>query len=123
MIICIILLISTLLWLQVAREAWMLYVFAVVYGFTHGGLYTVISPIVAEYFGIRSHGVLFGIIACGGTVGGAIGSVLAGRIFDITGSYNPVFWICAALGVVGLVLILSLGSVNSSMEEIPWERA
>ena len=121
MIICFILLIPTLLWLQVAREVWMLYLFAVVYGFAHGGLFTVISPIVAEYFGIRSHGVLFGIIAFSGTVGGAVGSVLAGRIFDITGSYNLAFWICTALGTVGLGLMLSLGSVSPNVKEIPGE--
>ena len=121
MIICFVLLISTLLWMQVAREVWMLYLFAVVYGFAHGGLFTVISPIVAEYFGIRSHGVLFGIIAFSGTVGGAVGSVLAGRIFDITGSYNLAFWMCTALGAVGLGLILSLGSVSPDVKEIPRE--
>ena len=121
MIICFILLISTLLWMQVAREVWMLYLFAVVYGFAHGGLFTVISPIVAEYFGIRSHGVLFGIIAFSGTVGGAVGSVLAGRIFDITGSYNLAFWMCTALGAVGFGLILSLRPVSPDVKEIPRE--
>ena len=32
----------------------MLYLFAVVYGLAHGGFFTVISPIVAELFGIGS---------------------------------------------------------------------
>jgi len=121
MIICLIPLISALLWIQVAGEAWMLYLFAVVYGFAHGGVFTVISPIIAEYFGIRSHGVLFGIIAFSGTVGGAAGSVLAGRIFDITGSYNLAFWICTALGTVGLGLILSLGSASPDAKELAKE--
>ena len=121
MIICLILLISTLLWTQVAREPWMLYLFAAAYGFAHGGIFTVISPIVADYFGIRSHGVIFGIIVFGGTVGGALGSVLAGRIFDVTGSYSLAFWICAALGAIGLGLTLSLGSISPDLKEIPGE--
>ena len=121
MIICFILLILALLWMQLARELWMLSLFAVVYGFAHGGLFTVISPIVAEYFGMCSHGVLFGIIVFSGTVGGAVGSVLAGRIFDITGSYNLAFWMCTTLGAVGLGLILSLGSVSPDVKEIPRE--
>jgi len=122
MIICFILLISTLLWMQVAREVWMLYLFAVVYGFTHGGLFTVISPIVAEYFGLRSHGVLFGIIVFSSTVGGAVGSVLAGRIFDITGSYHLAFWMCTVVGAIGLGLILSLRQIIPDLKEIPLER-
>jgi MFS family permease len=60
MIICFIILITGFLWLQVAEELWMLYVFAAIYGLVHGGFFTVISPIVAELFGIASHGVLFG---------------------------------------------------------------
>jgi len=108
MIICLILLILALLWLQLAGELWMFYLFAVVYGFGHGGLFTVISPIVAEYFGIRSHGVLFGIVFCSAMVGGAIGPVIAGHIFDTTGSYSLAFWICTSVGALALVLILTL---------------
>ena len=119
MIICFILLISTLLWIQLARELWMLYLFAVVYGFAHGGLFTGISPIVAEYFGVRSHGTLFGIVVFVGTVGGAIGSILAGYIFDITGNYNLAFWICTAVGAIGLGLILSLKQTpNRQIEKV-----
>lgn len=108
MIICFILLIAALLWLQLAEELWMLYLFAVVYGFAHGGFFTVISPIVAEHFGLRSHGVLFGIVAFAGNSGGAIGPVLAGHIFDVTGSYRLALWICSGIGALGLGLILSL---------------
>jgi MFS family permease len=108
MIGCIMVLISTFLWLQVADELWMLYLFAVFYGMGHGGHFTLISPLVAEHFGIRSHGVLFGIVLFAGTFGGAVGPILAGHLFDITGSYSSAFWICAAVGSVGLGLILSL---------------
>ena len=119
MIICFILLILTLLWLQLVRELWMLYLFAIVYGFAHGGLFTVFSPIVAEYFGVRSHGILFGIVAFAGTVGGAIGPLLAGYIFDITGSYNLAFWISTAVGAIGLGLILSLKQTpNRQIEKV-----
>jgi MFS family permease len=108
MIICLILLILALLWLQLAGELWMLYLFAIVYGFSHGGLYTVISPIVAEYFGIRSHGVIFGIVVFSSMVGGAIGPVIAGNIFDTTGSYGLAFWICTSVSALALVIMLTL---------------
>ena len=108
MIICFILLIASLLWLQVAQELWMLYLFAVLYGLAHGGLFTIVSPITAEHFGLRAHGVLFGIVVFGGTVGGAIGPVLAGYIFDLSGSYRLAFWTCTVVAAIGLGLILSL---------------
>ena len=108
MIFCFTLLISAFLWLQLAKEVWMFYLFAFVYGVGHGGHFTLISPLVAEYFGIRSHGVLFGIVLFAGTVGGAMGPILAGYIFDISGSYGSAFWICAAFGSTALGLLLSL---------------
>jgi MFS family permease len=108
MIFCFTLLILAFLWLRVAKELWMLYLFAGVYGIGHGGHFTLISPLVAEHFGIRSHGVLFGIVLFAGNVGGAVGPVLAGYLFDVTGSYGSTFWICAAAGSIALGLILSL---------------
>ena len=95
-------------WLLPAREEWMLFLFAVICGFAHGGFFTVVSPTVAELFGTGSHGVLFGIVLFSGTIGGAVGPLLAGRTFDVTGSYQMVFLILAALAAVGLVLITLL---------------
>lgn len=112
MIICLILLILAFLWLQLARELWMLILFAAVYGFGHGGLFTVISPIVAEYFGLRSHGALFGIVFFSSMVGGALGPVIAGHIYDTTESYNLAFWTCTAVAAMALVLILSLRQIR-----------
>ena len=108
LIICFIILICGLIWLQVAGDAWMLFIFAVIYGFAHGGLFTVISPAVAELFGTGSHGLLFGIVLFCGTVGGAIGPFMAGRIFDVTGSYRIVFLILSVLAVAGFILVTLL---------------
>ncbi|MFW6147213.1 MAG: MFS transporter [Thermodesulfobacteriota bacterium] len=112
MIFCFVLLIAGLLWLQIAQEMWMLYLFAVIYGLAHGSYFTTISPMVAEFFGIIAHGVLFGIIAFSGTVGGAIGPILGGYIFDLTARYSLAFWLCTVMSALGLVLLLSLKPVE-----------
>ena len=112
MMICFILLIVGLLWLQIANKLWMLYVFAVIYGVAHGGFFTAISPIVAEFFGISAHGILFGFVAFGGTVGGAIGPVLSGYIFDVTAGYSLAFWLCALVSSLGLVLMSCLKPIK-----------
>ena len=79
LIICLMLLITSLVLLQVDGAAWLLFLFAVIYGFAHGALFTVISPFVAELFGTGSHGALFGIILFCGTLGG-FGGTLAGGL-------------------------------------------
>jgi MFS family permease len=86
----------------------MLFLFAAVYGFSHGGFFTVMSPLVAELFGTGSHGLLFGLILFSGTIGGTVGPVLAGRIFDVFGSYQGVFWVLIGLALIGLILITLL---------------
>jgi len=108
LMICLILLILSLLWLNIARGTWMLYFFAAIYGIAHGGIFTVLSPIVAELFGLRSHGAFFGIVVFSGTVGGAIGPVLAGLVFDATRSYHLIFLVLVGLSSVSLFLAFLL---------------
>jgi MFS family permease len=110
LVICFILLLCSLFWLHVASEAWMLFLFAVIYGFAHGGFFTVMSPMIAEFFGTGSHGVLFGMVLASGTLGGAAGPLMAGRAFDVTGSYRIAFLVLALLAVIGFVLITLLQS-------------
>ena len=113
-ILCFAIFIAAMLWLQVASRAWMLFVFAVIYGFAHGGFYTVLSPTIAELFGLRAHGAIFGIAYFWGTLGGAVGPVVAGRIFDVQQSYENAFWLLAGLAVLGLVLMLQVRPVVGS---------
>ena len=90
--------------------------FAVValYGFGHGGLFTVVSPTVAEFFGTRTHGAIYGGIYLFGTIGGAAGPIMAGRVFDLTGSYEYAFSALALMGAGALLLMASLPPPRSS---------
>ena len=101
------------LWLLVAKEAWMFCLFAIIFGFAYGAVSTLESPIVAELFGLSSHGVIFGAVFFSDSVGGAVGTVVAGRIFDIIGSYQPAFLVCAALSIVTIILALFLRTITS----------
>ncbi|MDJ0626816.1 MAG: MFS transporter [Rhodobacter sp.] len=78
------------------------------YGFAHGGLFTVVSPTVAEAFGMRAHGAVFGGVIFFGTIGGSIGPILAGWVFDRTGSYQPAFLTLMAGAALALGLVLTL---------------
>jgi MFS family permease len=63
---------------------------------------------VAELFGTGSHGLLFGIVLFSGTLGGAIGPLMAGSIFDLTGSYRLVFVILTVMALTGFFLVTTL---------------
>ena len=104
MSICFFILVIALSWLQFARETWMLFLFAAIYGFNHGGFFALISPLIAGLFGTRSQGTLLGIVIFSGTFFGSISPILTGRIFDITGSYQLAFLILLPVAIIGLIL-------------------
>jgi MFS family permease len=108
MIIVFILISLDFLWLTFSSELWMLYLFAAVFGLSYGGFATVQSPLVADCFGLKAHGVLFGMISFATSSGGAVGSLVAGRIFDISGGYQWAFILCIILGTASLILSILL---------------
>lgn len=106
--LCFIPLLSAFILLQFADSLWMLYIFAALYGLSHGGFFTLIAPVVAQLFGTVSHGAIFGIIMAGGGITGMLGPILTGRAYDIMGSYQLPFQIIVGVAVVSLILISSL---------------
>jgi MFS family permease len=94
--------------LALTKEVWMLYLFTGIFGFAFGGVITMESPVVAELFGLSSHGVILGVILFVDKIGGAIGPILTGRIFDVTGSYQLGFLISGTLSIIGIILAISL---------------
>ena len=114
--ICLLFLLTALCWLQAVKALWMFYLFAVIYGFAHGGFFTLVSPLIARLFGTRSHGLLFGIVIFSSTLGGAIGPFMAGYIFDVTQSYKIVFLILAGLCTIALLL-------TASLKPIAWDES
>ena len=113
-IIGFILMAAALFWLVPATEAWMLYLFAAIFGFAHGGCAVSSAPLVAALFGLSSHGLIMGFVGLSYTSGAALGPFLSGYIFDITGSYQLAFLVCGAIAVVGLILAALLTPTKKS---------
>ena len=74
------------------------------------------SPVVAWLFGLRSHGLIFGVIGLGFTIGAAIGPFVTGYIYDITNSYTMAFVVCAVLSVIGLIASASISPTKMACE-------
>ena len=111
-IVCVLMTLA-FIWVRFSGELWMLYLFAVLFGLGYAGASASQSPLMAEYFGLKSHGVLYGFNQFAANAGGAMGSFLAGFIFDTTGSYNGAFYICIILGIIGLILSIMLHHLDS----------
>ena len=98
-------LLMALLSLQLARELWMFYLFAVMFGIAHGSVGLSIPLTVAELFGTRTQGAILGTIVFAWAIGGVVGPVITGYIFDITYSYNLAFWALTLSSMISLTLI------------------
>ena len=77
-----------------AKELGHFYAFALLFGLAWGGINVVQVSLIADFFGLRSLGVIIGSLEPLLTTGGAIGVSVAGIIFDTTGSYTTPFLIC-----------------------------
>ena len=68
----------------------------------------VVPPVAfANYFGRRSLGVIRGIAEPFTSMGQAIGALLSGAIFDITGSYMIAFITFAVIGGATMILVMT----------------
>ena len=86
--VCFLLVGIAMLWLMEAQQVWQFYIFSAVFGFGYGGCIPLFPAITADWFGTRSHGKIFGTLSLAAGIGGAIGPLLGGHIFDLTGSYD-----------------------------------
>ncbi len=111
-IICFSLLLISILWLRQIEDPRYLFGFAILYGFAHGGFFTIVSPTLAEYFGMRAIGTTFGTVVFFGTLSGAAGPLLAGWIFDSQGSYDKAFLLLAVLAATGLMTAFRLKRIE-----------
>ncbi len=100
----VLMLAALLLFLIPLKLVWILFLCAGVFGLANGTCVASQSPLVAEIFGLKSHGAILGFLACGFTLGGAIGPFLTGYIFDIRQSYALAFLMCAGISLAGLTL-------------------
>jgi len=86
-----------------AKIAWMLFLIVGIFGFAYGGIAVSHSPLVAELFGLRSHGLIFGVFAISVSWGAAAGPLLTGYLFDATNSYRLAFLLCAVISLTGVL--------------------
>jgi MFS family permease len=105
-----------LLGIAALQTTWSLFLFAAIFGFGFGTLASTMSPLTAELFGMTSHGVIFGVISFGATIGGGIGPLAAGKIFDMTGAYTLAFITGAIFSFCALILVFFLKPVSKHIE-------
>jgi sugar phosphate permease len=89
------------------REPWQLVYVLPLLGVGFGGMIPVRSVIQAEYFGLRAFGAIQGMTLTVTTLGAFAGPVLAGALYDVSGSYRLAFVLLAMGPLIAVPLILT----------------
>lgn len=76
-------------------------------GLSYGALFSVFPVATAEYYGTKNMGVNYGIIFTSWGCAGVIGPLLAGKIYDTTGSYSMAYIISAVLLIIAALMTLT----------------
>ena len=120
--VCFVLQTAPVLMLLVAQDAWMFYIFAVLFGIGLGGEMSAFPIINRQYYGDAPSGTTYGWQTLGGGIGMALGPLLAGLIWTQTESYTGAVLLSFGLSLVGVISIVLLPSTSHHL--IPgWEES
>lgn len=97
-----------ILLLSNARSAPLGLAAAALIGFGLGGEADVTPYLLSRYFGLRAFSRLYGCTWTAYALAGALGPVLMGRAFDLTGSYSALLTLLAASCLLAALLFLLL---------------
>jgi predicted MFS family arabinose efflux permease len=92
---------------------------AVLIGLAAGAETDLVAYLTARYFGLAHYGRLYGLQYAVFGFASGISPFLFGKVFDVTGSYQPILYVAAGLFVVGAVALLSLGRYPRFEERAP----
>ena len=89
-----------------AGQVALFYLLLIVIYYCYGTLLSVFASTCADFYGTRNMGVNYGLLFSAWGVAGIVGPVIAGRVFDATGTYEVAFYVAAVLSVVALAALM-----------------
>jgi MFS family permease len=112
LMICLALSVSAFLLLLFARDIGMLYLFAALYGISLWSTGALVSPLIADLFGLKSHATLYSFAVFTSAIGSAVGPVIAGFLFDLTGKYSMAFILCLIVSLIAFLAVWLLRPIR-----------
>ncbi|HRR40092.1 MAG TPA: MFS transporter [Syntrophales bacterium] len=91
-----------------AKTVNVLYIYALVYGFGYGSVAPMLPILAADRFGRHVLGSVYGMLTFFNGIGGSIGPIIGGLIYDRFGSYVYVWQANIAVLIVVILLLLKL---------------
>ena len=94
-------------------------VFSALMGLLWLGTVPLTGSIVAQVFGLRHMGMLFGFAFVAHQLGSFIGIYAAGYFFDMFGNYNGVWWAAIIMGLVASLMNYPINDTPIERQPVP----
>jgi MFS family permease len=98
-----------------APPVWLLAVAILLVGFSFGAEADMLAFFTARYFGLRSFGAVFGVLAMAVGVSAAIGGAVGGLLFDLRHNYELNLVLASGLTAVSAVSLLASGLLRGKV--------
>lgn len=112
-------LIGTPLLSSLAKSTAAIYVVAALIGIGYGGGIVSVPVVAGKCFGLSSLGKIFGLIMLFNAIGGTIGPILAGYLFDMTGSYQWSFFLVSMAAFLAVACLLFIRTDLRALKQEP----
>jgi OFA family oxalate/formate antiporter-like MFS transporter len=79
---------------------------AIIIGWNYGAMFTLFPATCLQYFGPTAQGSNYGLLFTSWGIAGFVANLIAGRMFDIFGTYMMSFTIGAVLVAAGVIALV-----------------
>jgi len=93
----------------------------IIFGIGIGGFTPLIPVILRGYYGLRRFGSIYGMSSAFSTVGTVVAPFLAGRAFDVQGSYHQIWLIFGIFSFGGAALMLTMRRRTHVIDAVHFE--
>jgi MFS family permease len=109
----------SLLFLPFVNTMWGLTIFAIMFGLDYIATVPPTSTLVADIFGRKHVGTVFGWVFCAHQIGAALAAWLGGQVRTVTGDYGMAFLAAGILSATAAVLSLRIRKIQVQLAVNP----
>lgn len=108
--------------LLLVRTPFVVWVYALMFGFSMGGVVVLMPLAVSHFWGLLSYSMLLGVLWIANCLGGALGTYTSGLIYDYLGNYRYALYLYVAAYLSAMIAFLAAGKAKAYKGIAPVQR-
>ncbi len=87
----------------------MVWAYVLIFGFAMGGVIVLLPLVVGHFFGLVSFGVILGTLGLTQALGGSVGAIFSGLLYDHWGSYHYALIVFSCVYLIAIITTFLAG--------------